>query len=72
MTHRTISHSLAINVVQPFEDEVESTVVKDLVHQVEEEKVAESKKDAWKIPKDKIFYVRLLGKDIKYSLKKTK
>ena len=54
--------SLAINVVLPYEGEVNSTVVKDLTDQVKEEKVPEASREVWKMPKDKLFYVRLLGK----------
>ena len=58
-THGTTSHSLAISVVQPFEGEVDSTVLEGSADKVKEEKATRA---AWKIPMDKLFYVRLLGK----------
>ena len=61
-THRTTSHSLAINVVEPHEGEAKSTNVQNLADQVEEENVGEPTRAAWKMPNDKLFYVRLLGK----------
>ena len=63
-THRPTSQSMAINVVQPYEGEVDSTVVQDLADQVKEENVREATKATWRMSSDKLFYVRLLGKNI--------
>ena len=61
-THRTTSHTLAINVVEPYKGEVDSTVVQDLADQLKDKKVPEATSATWKMPEDKLFYVRLLGK----------
>ena len=62
-THCTTSQSIEINVVQPYEGKVDNTVVQDLTDQVKEENVREITRITWKMPSDKLFYVRLLGKN---------
>ena len=62
-TPRATSHSLAINVLRPDKIDVDITVVQDVASQVSHEKVPELPKEAWKMNKDKLFYVKLLGRD---------
>ena len=61
-THRTTSHSITINVVEFYDGDLDKKVVQDSVNQVKDEKVPESERAAWRMPKDKLFYGRLLGK----------
>ena len=63
-THRTCNHYLAINVVVPYVGDGlrDGPVVQDLTDPVKEENVREAKRAAWKMPNNKLFYVRLLGK----------
>ena len=53
---------LAINVVQPFLGDENITVVQDLASQVIEENLTESKREDWNVPKEKLSYVKLIGK----------
>ena len=58
-SHQPSNHSLAINVVEPYEGEA---VIQDSASQVVKKTMPESASNAWKMPKGKLFYVKLLGK----------
>ena len=60
-THHTKSHSMAINVVESYEGEINSTAVEDSVNKLKEDKVPADTREELNMLKEKIFYVRLLG-----------
>ena len=55
---------LAVNVVQPYKGEAESNTSQAWNPQVTGEKVIESSKATWKMPKSKLFYWKFLGKKL--------
>ena len=61
-TPRTSNHSLAINVVQPYEGEAGITVVQEADSQVSDEKVQEMTKETPKMVMGKLVYVKIIGK----------
>ena len=63
-THKATKHDMKINVVQPYEGEADISVVQDSAQKMEE-KVLAPPREAWKMPKGKLFYVMLAGKSFK-------
>ena len=61
-TTQSSIHTLAINDVQPYEGDASITFGQGLTSQVIKEKVMESTREAWKVPKEKLFSVKLIGK----------
>ena len=61
-TDQTTSLSMAVNLVQQYEGEIESRVVKKLDSKSTDKKLGESTKKTWKTPQDQLFYVKSLGR----------
>ena len=59
------NHYPNINVVQPYEGDTDIKDLEILDSQVVDDNVLELTKVAWKMPKGKIFYVKLIGKTYK-------
>ena len=61
-THTASDHSMATNAVQPDKLDEDITVVQGFASQVSDKKVLELQIEAGKVPKEKLFYVKLTGK----------
>ena len=61
-TSPTPTQSLAINVVQPHKGEVESHITQAEDPQYMDKKVPQSLTATWKMPKEKLFYWKFIGK----------
>ena len=62
MTHTASEHCIVNNAVQPYKLDADITVVQDFASQVSDKEVLELRREAWKVPKEKLFYVKLTGK----------
>ena len=60
-TYQPSNQSLAVNVVQPYIDDANITNVHHSASEFIEENGVESTREAWMVPKNKLYYVKFIG-----------